>query len=119
MIKRCAHCHRHGGRVRSAKLCTDCRSAGWRWCSIGKHTTQARDYLPYRNACADCRRVEACRQKRRARGQATPPDGYVRLIDAAPVFGYSRSRLRDLCQLGVVAAWQHRPGAAWYVRREP
>lgn len=118
-MKRCEHCHRHGGRIGSNRLCEDCKARGWRWCVIGRHVVPAADYARRRKSCHCCWRIDTQRRWHTVRGRAaSPPPGYVRLVDAAPTLGYSAVHLRGLLAAGRIDGWQRAPGGAWYIRME-
>jgi hypothetical protein len=117
-VRRCERCHRHGGRVRSARLCVDCRAAGWRWCAVGRHLVRVQEYIEAsRRVCYDCRREENRRQKLAARGVAIdPPPGYVPMVEVCHTLGYSQAHVAYLLRRGVLTGWQRTRGGKWYVK---
>lgn len=120
-LKRCAYCHRHGGRRGSSKLCTECIADGKRWCSPGQHVTTTVGYYRTHSACTPCHNRITREYNRKQRGLPLgPPPGYITPLELAQRVRYSRIRvqvqlangwLRDLTWRASDAR-----GSRWYIK---
>lgn len=123
-LKRCAYCHRHGGRRGSSKLCADCVADGKRWCSPGQHVTTLVGYYANHHACTPCHNRITREHNRRQRGLPIgPPEGYITPLELAQRVGYSRIRAQVMLANGWLRELTWRAsdarGSRWYIKDQP
>lgn len=112
----CGHCGQRRN-IRGANcLCTACRTAGWRWCSLGRHSVPIAALARKGTACLTCwRRYDAMWHRG---GTPDPPPGFISLRELAAHLHYSQHALADRIRDGwAVEVWRRTPRSGYYVRQ--